>query len=92
MLTILPLAAEKNPDEPDDHALGRSNSGFTMIIHLLDDGVGHLLAFIITGGQAHETTALGDVLDQADQNFRVAEGNSIASPANLAGDKAYRAG
>lgn len=56
------------------------------------DGLGHLLAFVITGGQAHEATAIDDVLDAADENLRDGEGNPIAWPLNLAGDKGYRAG
>jgi len=82
---------KRDPDEPDDHALGRSRGGFSTKIHLLVDGVGHLLAFVITGGQAHETTALEEVLDQADKNLLDADGKPIAWPINLAGDKGYRA-
>lgn len=54
--------------------------------------MGHLLAFVITGGQAHESTAFEAVLDAADQNLHDSDGNPIAWPLNLAGDKGYRAG
>jgi transposase len=58
---------------------------------LLVDGFGHLLAFVITGGQAHETTMLSSILAEADANLHDREGNPIAWPVNLAGDKGYRA-
>lgn len=82
---------KRDPNEPADHALGRSRGGFSTKIHLLVDGIGNLLAFIITGGQAHETTAIEAVLEQADANLHDGEGNPIAWPVNLAGDKGYRA-
>lgn len=58
---------------------------------MLVDGVGHLLAFVVTAGQAHETTALEAVLDRADESLHDGEGNPVAWPVNLAGDKGYRA-
>lgn len=79
------------PDEPADHALGRSRGGYSTKIHLLVDGMGNPLAFTITGGQAHETTALLDVLDKADKDLHDSEGRPVAWPVNLAGDKGYRA-
>lgn len=58
------LEAEKRePDEPDDHALGHSRSGYSTKISLLVDATGIPLALTITGGQARETTALIDALD-----------------------------
>ncbi|WP_261344555.1 IS5 family transposase [Stieleria maiorica] len=80
-----------DPNEPADHALGRSRGGFSTKIHLLVDGLGHLLAFVITGGQAHEATAFEAVLHAADENLRDGKGDPIAWPVNLAGDKGYRA-
>lgn len=81
-----------DPDEPADHALGRSRGGFSTKIHLLVDGLGHLLAFVITAGQAHEATAFESVLEAADENLHDGEGKPIAWPVSLAGDKGYRAG
>jgi hypothetical protein len=49
---------KKDPDEPADHALGRSRGGFSTKIHILCDGYGHPLHFHLTAGQAHETTEL----------------------------------
>lgn len=54
------------------------------------DSFGHLLAFVITGGQVHETTAAEFVLKDADANLSDGEGNPLAWPVNLAGDKGYR--
>ena len=34
---------KKDPDEPEDHALGRSREGFSTKIHLLCDAAGHRL-------------------------------------------------
>lgn len=75
------------PEEPEDHALGRSRGGFATKIHLLGDGHGHPLHFHLTPGQAHESTALVSVLDGADAVLRDGKGEPVA----LAGDKGYRA-
>ncbi len=83
---------KRDPDEAADHALGRSRGGFSTKIHLLADGFGNILSFVITGGQVHETNAVESVLNQADANLLDGHGNPIAWPAHLAGDKGYRAG
>jgi transposase len=54
---------------------------------VLCDGAGHPLHFQLTGGQAHENTALVDLLEGADAAVKDAEGTPVA----LAGDKGYRA-
>lgn len=46
---------------------------------------------MLSAGQAHETTALEDLLSQADQELLDGEGQRVAWPAALAGDKGYRA-
>ena len=46
---------EDDPDEPDDHGLGRSRGGFSTKIHLVSDDRGHPLAVTITPGQEHES-------------------------------------
>jgi transposase len=46
---------------------------------------------VLTAGQAHETIALEDVLQRADQELRDDDGAPIAWPVSLAGDKGYRA-
>lgn len=42
--------------EPQDQALGRSKGGFTTKIHVMVDGLGNPLDFILTGGQAADVT------------------------------------
>jgi transposase len=83
---------EKNdPAEPDDHALGRSRGGFSTKIHILCDGEGRPLHFHLTPGQAHESTALKALLEGADAHVVDGDGEPIAWPVAIAGDKGYRA-
>ena len=82
---------KEDPQEPADHALGRSRGGFTTKIHLLCDNQGHPLHFALTAGQAHESTALMPLLDGADEVLLDGTGDPVAWPAALAGDKGYRA-
>ena len=83
---------EKNdPEEPEDHALGRSRGGLSSKIHILCDGQGHPLDVVITGGQAHESTVLDTLLMQADKHLLNEAGESVPWPEALAGDKGYRA-
>jgi len=90
--TVCRWRREKNdPQEPDDHALGRSRGGLSTKIHLLCDAQGHPLAFHLTAGQAHEATALDDVLIDADTQLFDGDDMPVAWPVALAGDKGYRA-
>lgn len=77
-------------DEPSDQALGRSRGGFTTKIHILCDSQGHPLAFVLTAGATHESTALVDLLGTA-HSIADADGEPMAWPVALAGDKGYRA-
>lgn len=87
-----PAAAQKKErTEPADHALGRSRGGFSTKIHLLCDSHGHPLHFHLTAGQAHDNTALVPLLDGADDAVVDGDGEAIAWPVALAGDKGYRA-
>ena len=79
------------PQEPEDHALGRSRGGFSTNLLLLCDGLGQPLCFHLTAGQTHESTALDAVLQAADAQLLYANGSPVAWPLALAGDKAYRA-
>jgi transposase len=45
---------------PADHAIGRSRGGLTTKTHLVADGKGRALAFVLTGGQVADTTMLPD--------------------------------
>jgi transposase len=49
------------------------------------------LHFHLTPGQAHESTAFQTLLEEADARVLDGEGEPIAWPAALAGDKGYRA-
>lgn len=82
---------KRDPEEPDDHALGRSRGGFSTKIHFLCDGVGHPLHFHLTPGQTHESTVLDTVLEGADSQLVDGNGEPVAWPVSLGGDKGYRA-
>ncbi len=82
---------KKDPQEPADHALGRSRGGFSTKLHLLCDRHGHPLHFHLTAGQDHESTALVPLLQGADAAIVDGDGEPIAWPLALAGDKGYRA-
>ena len=80
-----------DPEEPDDHALGRSRGGFSTKIHLLCDGHGLPLHFHLTAGQTHESTVVDELLTAADTRLLDEDGNPLAWPFALGGDKGYRA-
>ena len=61
---------------PKDQALGRSRGGLTTKIHLLTDAHGRPLRFILTPGQAHDSTT-------------AAQPCSPVAPRRLIADKAY---
>ena len=87
---------KRDPEEPDDHALGRSRGGRcdalgATKIHILCDGLGHPLYFHLTAGQTHESTVLDTVLEGVDSNLLNGDGERIAWPVALSGDKGYRA-
>ena len=82
---------KRDPQEPDDHALGRSRGGFSTKVHLLCDGCGHPLHVHLTAGQAHESTILDTLLESADGYLIDEDGRPTPWPAALAGDKGYRA-
>lgn len=86
-------AGEKNqdPDEPEDHALGRSRGGFTTKIHILCDAKAHPLHFELSAGQVHDSAMLDEVMVGADNALHDEHGAPIAWPLKLAGDKGYRA-
>ena len=63
----------------------------TCKIHLLCDAQGLPLHYHLTAGQTHESTVLDAVLIGADERLIDAEGEAVAWPVALAGDKGYRA-
>ena len=82
---------KRDPEEPDDHALGRSRGGFSTKIHILCDGNGLPLHFQLTAGQTHEAAAFDEVLAGADASLVDEDGERIAWPVAMGGDKGYRA-
>jgi transposase len=58
---------------------------------LLCDGHGHPLHAHLTAGQEHESTALEPLLEGANEAVTDFEGEPVARPVALAGDKGYRA-
>lgn len=73
---------------PPDEALGRSKGGFSTKLHLSCDGKGRPLSLVLTGGQRHESTQLGAVLDTI-RVPRVGRGRPRKKPSHLIADKGY---
>lgn len=73
--------------EPPDHAIGRSRGGLTTKSHLVCDGRGRALAFILTPGQAADTSMLPATLEQ----IRVPgiAGRPRTRPDRVLADKGY---
>ena len=71
------------PDEPSDHALGRSRRGFGTKAHLLVDVTGLPLHVHLTGGQVHEAKAFDQITDDLEVLM------NTVRPMFVAGDKAY---
>lgn len=80
----------QHPEEPEDHALGRSRGGYGSKFHLVTDGRGLPLAVEVTAGQRHESTQIQTVLDGI--SVPQPMGRPRKRPARLAGDKAYSFG
>jgi transposase len=71
------------PEEPSDHALGRSRGGFGTKAHLVVDAAGLPLHVHLTGGQVHEARAFDQVAEDLEALM------STVRPMFVAGDKAY---
>ncbi len=82
---------KSEPNEPEDHALGRSRGGFSTKIHLVGDAEGVLIHFELSAGQAHENTTLEALLNGIDENMQSGSGEVVPWPEAMAGDKGYRA-
>jgi transposase len=59
------VPGKKGPEEPQDHALGRSRGGLTAKIHMLCDANGVPLKFLLSGGQASDIAYAQPLLDEA---------------------------
>ena len=58
---------------------------------MLCDGAGHPLHFELTPGQTHEAAAFDKVMTGADERLHDEDGQPLAWPVAMAGDKGYRA-
>lgn len=77
---------KKFGDEPTDHSIGRSRGGLTTKNHLVSDGRGRVLAFILTPGQSADTSMLVQTMEQ----IRVpTTGRARTRPDRLLADKGY---
>lgn len=89
---MLRWRCKKNePDEPEDHALGRSRGGFGTKLSILCNKAGVPLHFYLAAGQCHDSSVLDSILEEADERLVYENGEPVAWPINLAGDKGYRA-
>lgn len=73
--------------EPPDHAIGRSRGGLSTKTHLVADGHGRALAFVITGGQVADTIMLPDTLEEIRVPGLI--GRPRTRPERLLADKGY---
>jgi transposase len=76
------------PDEPADHALGRSRGGWTTKVHGACDGRRRVLSVYLTGGNVADTTELERVLAGV-RVPRVGRGRPRTRPEHLVADKGY---
>lgn len=74
--------------EPDDHALGRSRGGWSTKIHLACERQRHVLAFVLTPGQAGDCPQMIAVLERI-RVPRTGPGRPRTRPDRVLGDKAY---
>jgi transposase len=58
-------------DEPEDHALGRSQGGFSTKLHVVTDGNGIPLDAYLTPGQTHEAKAFEPLMNSARERLAV---------------------
>jgi hypothetical protein len=80
-----------DPNEPDDHSLGRSRGGFSIKLHLDCDANGIPIHFELSAGQAHENSSLIELLNHSGNELFGSDGSPIAWPRTIAGDKGDRA-
>ncbi|WP_431031514.1 IS5 family transposase [Plantibacter sp. RU18] len=73
--------------EPRDHAIGRSRGGLTTKNHLVCDGKGRALAFLLTPGQSADTSWMQATL--AEIRVRGAAGRPRTRPDRVMADKGY---
>jgi transposase len=57
---------KRDPQEPEDHASGRSRGGFSTRIHPVRDACGCPIHLELSAGQAHENSSLVELLNGID--------------------------
>lgn len=72
----------------DGQALGRSRGGFGTKIHLRAEGYGRPMAFVLSGGERHESQYLRALLDLG-RIKRAGPGRPRSRPDRIVGDKGY---
>jgi transposase len=79
---------QKNrPNEPEDHALGRSRGGFGTKIHLVCDRLGKPAGAVLSAGQDHESKYFESAMESACGVDK--DGSLRHKPGAISGDKAY---
>ncbi len=71
-----------------DEALGRSRGGFSTKIHLRAEGQGKPMAFVLSGGERHESKYLPPLLEIGAVE-RPGRGRPRLRPVRVVGDKGY---
>jgi transposase len=66
-------AAHSDEETKPDQALGRSRGGFSTKIHLIVDGLGNPLDFILTAGQVNDITQAPDLLEGRQAEYVIAD-------------------
>jgi transposase len=72
----------------DTEALGRSRGGFSTKVHLRAEGGGKPLAFVVSGGERHESRYVAALLARG-RVRRPGRGRPRVRPARLVGDRGY---
>ena len=86
---VRPRHQKKLPQEPEDHALGRSRGGWGTKIHLLTEGNGLPIALSVSGAQAHDITRFDELVSSV--SLQGLRGRPRTRPVKLVADKAYSA-
>lgn len=72
----------------ENEALGRSRGGFSTKVHLRAEGGGKPLAFVVSGGERHESRYVEALLARG-QVRRPGRGRPRVRPQQIVGDKGY---
>ncbi|MHC3456183.1 IS5 family transposase, partial [Streptomyces prasinus] len=75
-------------DEAGDHALGRSRGGLSTKVHLVCDGLGRPLGFVLSGGNANDCTRFEQGMGSISVP-RVGPGRLRTRPDRVVADKGY---